>query len=81
LHPDAITENEAETSKVRLLPFDGIAPNRYRELFEANLPRKEGGKAIKRPEKTASPKLQSSLESLPVLEAIVVKGLRERALI
>lgn len=34
LHGDAISENETDESKVRLLPFDGVAPGRYLDLFK-----------------------------------------------
>jgi deoxycytidylate deaminase len=82
LHNDAITEDEAETSKVRILPYDGIAPARYMKLFRVPRDsRKTGGKMIKVDPKKAQPRFDKTLEAMPTLEALVVKGLREKNLI
>lgn len=35
LHSDAITEREADKEKVRILPFDGVAPSRFLKFFSA----------------------------------------------
>ena len=82
LHSDDITEAEAEKNKVRLLPFDGVAPSRYMELFSMgeDSRKKNGKKAVVNP-KEAQQKSEVSLEALPVLEAAVVKILIERKLI
>jgi deoxycytidylate deaminase len=82
LHSDDITEAEAETNKVRLLPFDGVAPSRYMELFSMgeDSRKKNGKKSVVNP-KEAQQKSEISLEALPVLEAAVVKILVERKLI
>ena len=42
LHPDAISESVEDLGKVRILQFDGVAPRRFIDLFEAGA-RKEGG--------------------------------------
>ena len=81
LHHDAITEDEKEPEKVKLIPYEGVAPNRYRDLFEMRAPRKEAGKAISTKSKLAHLKVQSSLESLPVLEGLVVKSLHEKQIL
>lgn len=77
LHDDAITEIESETNKVRILPFDGVAPARYLELFQMRMDsRKDASGRMRRVEKkTALPKCEVTLESLPALEAIVVQRL------
>ena len=73
LHGDAITEDETDDKKVRILPFDGVAPNRYLDLFKMVLnSRKEEGsgkmKKVKRSE--AEPKISKTLEALPALEGV-----------
>jgi len=82
LHDDAITEEETDMSKVRILPYDGISPTRYLKLFRVGKSaRKAGGKmAIANP-KIASPKVDKTLEALPTLEALVVRGLKDKRLI
>jgi hypothetical protein len=82
LHDDAITESETDTNKVRILPYDGVAPTRYLKLFRMQPnSRKANGKMPVIDLKTASPKFDKSLEALPILEAIIVKGLQEKHLI
>lgn len=65
LHADAITESESERHKVRIVPFDGVAPARFLDLFS------EGPKGRKDP-KTG--KMLKSLMTIPVtavtLEAV-----------
>lgn len=78
LHSDAITESEDGSNKLKLIPFDGIAPNRYRALFEMNQPRKDSGKAISVAARTARVKLDSYIESFPALEALVVERLKDK---
>lgn len=82
LHSDAITEVESESDKVRILPFDGVAPARYLELFkvEANS-RKRDGKRVTKELKQAIPISEVTLESLPALEGIVVKTLIDKQLL
>lgn len=76
LHGDAITEEETDLAKVRILPYDGVAPTRYLKLFR--IPpnsRKAGGvMALSEPNKS-KPRFDKTLEALPALEGIVVKGL------
>ena len=84
LHGDAITEDETDDKKVRILPFDGVAPNRYLDLFKMTLnSRKEEGsgkiKQVKRSE--AEPKISKTLEALPALEGLVVSNLVTKKLI
>ncbi|MEJ0075227.1 MAG: anti-phage dCTP deaminase [Alphaproteobacteria bacterium] len=82
LHSDAITEEESDVAKVRILPYDGIAPLRYLKLFRVPPDsRKSGGKLIKVEPQSATPRFDKTLEALPTLEAMVVKGLREKNLL
>ena len=82
LHGDAITEDESDKERVRILPYDGVAPTRYLKLFRVPRDeRKESGKLRRANPKDASPRFEKSLESLPTLEAIVVKRLKERKLV
>lgn len=82
LHGDAITEDEKDNSKVRILPFDGVAPTRYLKLFRAPRDsRKSSGKMIRVDPKKAQPRFDKTLEALPTLEGLVVRGLKEKRLI
>jgi deoxycytidylate deaminase len=82
LHSDAITEDESDQTRVRVLPYDGIAPTRYMRLFRVPKDsRKSAGKMIKVDPKASNPRFDKTLEALPALEALVVKGLREKKLI
>jgi hypothetical protein len=72
----------ANTDRYRILPFDGVAPNRYLKLFQApKNSRKSGGKMVKKEPKTAEPRFDKTLEALPTLEALVVNGLKEKKLV
>lgn len=82
LHNDAITEVESERDKVRILPFDGVAPARYLELFKVEPDsRKRDGKRLPKEYKKAIPVSEVTLESLPALEGIVVKTLIDKQLL
>lgn len=82
LHGDAMSENEQTSDKVRLIPYDGVAPTRFLSLFRMTPDsRKRDGKVIRIAPDQAIPKLEKSLEALPVLEGLVVKSLLERKLI
>jgi deoxycytidylate deaminase len=83
LHSDALSENERDTQKVRILPYDGVAPNKYLKLFrEVPGTRKDSsGKMEKVNPKAAYPRFDNSLESLPALEALVVQSLAEKELL
>jgi deoxycytidylate deaminase len=83
LHSDAISESETDVEKVRILPYDGVSPSRYLKLFRVESDArktKEGKLPIVNPRK-AQPKFLKTMEALPVLEAIVVKGLADKHLI
>ncbi len=77
LHFDSITEQESDETKVRILAFDGISPNRYLEFFtyhqdDRKRRLKEGGLRASK----VSPKTEVTLESMYVLEGIIVKRLK-----
>ncbi len=83
LHQDAVTEQETDKTKVRILAYEGVAPARYLKIFKA-MPdsRKDRNGMRKRINfKTANPLYEVTLESLPVLEALVVHKLSEKNLI
>lgn len=81
LHGDALSESEDEIDKVRLIPFDGVAPNRYMSFFRmAGSARKRDGKAIRISPVSASPRLHKSLKALPALEDLVIESLQQRML-
>jgi deoxycytidylate deaminase len=83
LHDDAITENEDDVNKVKIIVFDGIAPRRYLELFSMidKDERKMAG-LLKTEELTSySPKNRISLQSLPTLEKQALHFLKEIGII
>lgn len=82
LHGDAMTESEESGDKVRLVPYDGVAPTRFLSLFKMKPDsRKKAGKVIRVAPDRGTPKVEKSLEALPALEALVVESLRRRSLV
>lgn len=82
LHSDAISEQELDTKKVRVLAYDGVAPTKFLALFRVQSnSRKREGKLIRISLKEAMPRIEKSLESLPSREAIVVKSLIKKNLL
>ena len=82
LHGDAISERETDAQKVRLLPFDGVAPGRYLDLFKVRPDtRKHNGVMIKISPKEAMPRLEKSMQAFPELEGLVVQSLARHNLI
>jgi deoxycytidylate deaminase len=82
LHQDAISESESEPNHVNILAFDGVAPNKYMDLFKMRKDsRKKDGKKIAVQPRDASQKAEVTLEALPVLEAAVVQTLVDKQLI
>jgi deoxycytidylate deaminase len=76
LHSDAITESENETQKVRIVPFDGVAPTRFLDLFS------EGHKGRKDPNTGRMLKFRSTIPVTAVtMEAVTtLEGLALREL-
>ena len=82
LHGDALTESETEKDKVRLLPFDGVAPARYLDLFKVPPnSRKKDGKMIQIAAATTNPRLVKSMQAFPELEGLVIKSLFKSGLL
>ena len=82
LHGDAISERETDIGKVQLLPFDGVAPGRYLDLFKVRPDtRKSNGLMIKVAPKDAMPRLEKSMQAFPELEGLVVQSLARHKLI
>lgn len=79
LHPDALSESVTEITKVRLLQFDGVAPRRFIDMFEAG-DRKSHGVLRLRPKRDASPANQVSLKAIPRLEEAVIAELSSEQL-
>ncbi len=74
LHSDSITESETDTNKVRIVPFDGVAPTRFLRLFSApNKGRKDGkGRMVTGSNK---PVTAITMEAIETLEGLAIKGL------
>jgi deoxycytidylate deaminase len=82
LHSDAITENKNEPSKVKLIPYEGVAPSRYMEFFKVPInSRKINGKYRTIDNKAAKAMHNQTLEAIPTLEGIVVSKLKEQGLL
>lgn len=74
LHDDALTEQENDNNKVRIIPFDGVAPSRYLSFFSsgANGRKNKDGKLQLDP---AFPVTAPTIEAVTTLEGIVVRSL------
>jgi deoxycytidylate deaminase len=82
LHEDAITENEEEDNKVRILVYDGVAPRRFLEFFTMSDNRKsKSGTQNNYDLKTIFPKTRLTLQAIPTLEAQAIHSLRESGVI
>ena len=79
LHSDSLTEAVGESDKVRLLQFDGVAPRRFIDLFEAGS-RKKGGVLNLSKKDQAVPSTHVSLRAIPRLEEVVVAEVTSKAL-
>lgn len=84
LHGDAITEDENAVSMTRILPYEGVAPSRYLDLFKMNPDSRKdkiSGKVKKTIRIESEPRITKTLEAFPTLESIVVQGLKSKKLI
>lgn len=79
LHDDALTEDVTSTTMVRLLQFDGIAPRRFIDLFEAGT-RKKAGVLHLSGKIEAVPATHMSLRAIPRLEDVVVAEIHSKGL-
>ena len=74
LHADAITESESDKHKVRIVPFDGVAPARYLDLFS------EGPRGRKDPTTGKMLKFTASIP-VTVVTAVVFSGIVTKAVV
>jgi deoxycytidylate deaminase len=82
LHNDAITDNEFEENKVRILMYDGVAPRKYLNFFTNFAERKnEQGKLNSIDFEKISPKMSKSLQSIPLLEQQAIHSLEKCGLL
>lgn len=72
LHSDALTEAIDETGRVKLMQFDGVAPRRFIDLFDAGSRKSKAGVLDLRKREKASPSTHVSLRAIPRLEEVVV---------
>jgi deoxycytidylate deaminase len=78
LHNDAITDNEQDKDKVKLLMYDGVAPKRFLEFFTMTRERKNKiGEVIKENLHIIVPKKRISLAALSTLEEQAIHSLAE----
>lgn len=79
LHNDSLSEAADEKWKVRVLQFDGVAPRRFIDLFEAG-DRKRGGLLTLANQRDALPSTRVSLRAIPRLEEVVVAEIQSKQL-
>lgn len=79
LHDDSLTEDVNSTSMVKLMQFDGVAPRRFIELFEAGA-RKTAGVLQLLGKLQAVPSTHMSLRAIPRLEDVVVAEISTKRL-
>ncbi|PHN33217.1 anti-phage dCTP deaminase [Pseudomonas sp. ICMP 460] len=79
LHEDAITENENETDKVRVMPFDGVAPSRFLRFFSAHPNGRKNSEGVMQT-REAHPVAFVTMEAIPTLESLIVQGLSSRGI-
>lgn len=71
-----MSEDEQAKNKVRILPYTGVSPSRYLDLFSMQIDSrksKDGGKMIRRKPRESRPILEESIENFPTRESIVVR--------
>jgi deoxycytidylate deaminase len=79
LHSDSITERESDEAKVRLMPFDGVAPSRFLKFFSSHPSGRKDGNG-KMHVREASPVTSITLEAIHTLEAFALRALQSRGL-
>jgi len=77
LHGDSITEDDKDEKRVRILAFDGISPNKYLQFFTYKQENRKKQKEDMERKTAKMPKFEVTLESLPILEGIIVNRLKE----
>jgi hypothetical protein len=67
---------------VRILPFDGVSPRRYLDLFRMGAAqRKSNGQVVQFDPRQVHPVTSGMLESVPALEGLVVQSLVSRKIL
>lgn len=79
LHSDSLTEGVGPDMRVKLIQFDGVAPRRFIEIFEAGK-RKDRGVLDLSLRDAAIPSTRVSLKAIPRLEEAVIAELDNKAL-
>lgn len=78
LHDDAITTDEnGSDDKVKLIPFEGVAPTKFADLFLMKSERKKDGRMIDVASEKAVPQIEEYLDSRVDYESLTVDYLRK----
>ncbi|MFA7270605.1 MAG: anti-phage dCTP deaminase [Sterolibacterium sp.] len=80
LHSDAMTEALDSTGRVRLMQFDGVAPRRFIDLFDAGSRKSGSGVLDLKGREDATPSTYVSLRAIPRLEEVVVAEISSKSL-
>jgi len=79
LHEDSISEAESDETKVRLLPYEGVAPTRFLSLFRVpDDSRKSNGVLTRVPKMSSHSRTQQTVEAFHNLESLVVAALQSK---
>ncbi|TAG74397.1 MAG: hypothetical protein EAZ24_11090 [Burkholderiales bacterium] len=80
LHGDSITELEDIKDKVRLLPYEGVAPHRFLNLFLApeDARKTRDGKLVRITPKALHPRNQQTVEAFHELESRVLSAVESK---
>ncbi|CAG9233020.1 CMP/dCMP deaminase zinc-binding [Paraburkholderia caribensis] len=76
LHSDAITDRETDQNKVRIMPFDGVAPSRFLKFFSSHETGRKDSSSGQMKIRAAYPVTAITLEAIPTLEALAVRELQ-----
>lgn len=79
LHEDSVEETYGieDSKKMQLIQYEGVAPSRYEAYFLAKKRKDEQGKLIAGLKESSSPVTPFKLQSIPIIEEIIVKKLAE----
>lgn len=80
LHSDSLTEATESTGFVKLLQFDGVAPRRFIDLFEAGSRKSKSGVLNLSSKAKAEPLTHVSIRAIPRLEEVVIAEVVEKSL-
>lgn len=80
LHSDSLTESIESTGLVKLLQFDGVAPRRFIDIFEAGSRKSKSGVLDLSPKTKAEPITHVSIRAIPRLEEVVIAEVTEKSL-